>query len=132
MTESAPLSPSAPAPSPNPAPSPYGTAPARPRNVVGIAAFIVGVASKLVGVGFGLSVPAILAADGAYGVYQVASFATSTVGFLLALVAVVLGIVGLVRRGAPRGFAAAGTAIGAVVVVEVGVGALQGAVYSLF
>ncbi|QEO14594.1 hypothetical protein FLP10_09305 [Agromyces intestinalis] len=119
-------------PAPAASSSPYGVAPdARPRNVIGVAAFIAGVASKLVGVIFGLSVPAILAADGAYGVYQLASFITSVLGFVLGAVALVLGIVGLVRPGRPRGFAAAGAAIGAVVVVEVAVGLLQGLVYAV-
>lgn len=124
------------APSPEPAAaSTTPAAPARPGRALGIVAFVAGVATVLIDALTTLIYPMVLLGSdynaGTSAVVAAVGAASGILNLLLGLVAVVLGIIVLVRRGAPKGFAAAGTALGAAALVHVAFSGIQSLLYTL-
>lgn len=100
------------------------------RNALGVASFGIGLATVLVSVlqSFGLILLVRFAGSGLpYTLVNVIGM--SLVG-ILGAVALVLGIVALVRRGAPKGFAGAGAALGGQAVLFLLVNLIENAVIS--
>lgn len=89
-------------------------APARRRSPVGIASLVAGVLLLLwglVGSALRMALPAIM--ESAATSYGVASMLIMIPGLLLALLALVLGVIGLLLRDRPRVAAIIGTTLGA-------------------
>lgn len=114
------------------------TAPAQPatarptaRNLVGVAALIVGAAGVLVGSVTTLLQPALLQAAGGVQAIQVASAVGLGLRGLLGLTALGLGLVGLLLPDRRRAAAIVGLTLGAVLLVEVLSGLLLTLLYSL-
>lgn len=100
------------------------------RNALGVVSFGIGLATLLVSVlqSFGLILLVRFAGSGLpYTLVNVIGM--SLVG-ILGAVALVLGIVALVRRGAPKGFAGAGAALGGQAVLFLLVNLIENAVIS--
>jgi hypothetical protein len=100
------------------------------RNALGVVSFGIGLATVLVSVlqSFGLILLVRFAGSGLpYTLVNVIGM--SLVG-ILGAVALVLGIVALVRRGAPKGFAGAGAALGGQAVLFLLVNLIENAVIS--
>lgn len=100
------------------------------RNALGLVSFGIGLATVLVSVlqSFGLILLVRFAGSGLpYTLVNVIGM--SLVG-ILGAVALVLGIVALVRRGAPKGFAGAGAALGGQAVLFLLVNLIENAVIS--
>ncbi|RFA15403.1 hypothetical protein B7R21_05150 [Subtercola boreus] len=95
------------------------------RNTLGIVALVVGVVGILFNVLFTL-VQAVVVGQGMYELLATFGVAHSVLAIVIALATIALGIVALLRPGAPRGAAGAGTALGAASLVTV----LTGFLYS--
>ncbi|MCO7273915.1 hypothetical protein [Cellulosimicrobium cellulans] len=130
---------SAPRPGPEswsaPAPSAYGSpAPATGarRSPLAVVAFVLGVATVLVGAVVTLAFPFVLSSSGyspsSVGVLQLVNGILTGV---LALAATVTGAVALVRRLPGTALASAGTALGAAALLSVVLGLVQGALYQV-
>ncbi|WP_147305296.1 hypothetical protein [Subtercola boreus] len=104
---------------------PQGAGALRARNTLGIVALMVGVVGILFNVLFTL-VQAVVVGQGMYELLATFGVAHSVLAIVIALATIALGIVALLRPGAPRGAAGAGTALGAASLVSV----LTGFLYS--
>lgn len=114
---------------PAPASRPTGSA----RSPLGLVSFIAGAVNVLLGTVLSFAVSAtIIAAAGDYTAVGMLQLGQTVVSVLLALVAVVTGVIALLRRGAPKGFAAAGTALGGASLFGVLASVAQSALYQLF
>lgn len=113
---------------------PGSSVPAAPaRSPLGLVSFIVAIANVVIGWGLAFAVSgAIVSAGDSYATIGVLQLVNSVVTVLLALVSIVTGLIALLRRGAPKGFAAAGTALGSVALFGVLMGVAQAAFYQLF
>lgn len=114
--------------SPSGSAGPSGPSAAPPRRSgLALVSFWAGVATVLVGAVYTLALPVVIRsmsfASMSYVTLQAGHGILSVV---LALVAVVTGLVVLVRRAPGTGFAAAGTALGAAALLSVVLGLLQG------
>ncbi|RFA08627.1 hypothetical protein B7R54_04815 [Subtercola boreus] len=99
--------------------------PPRARNPLGIVALVVGVVGILFNALFTL-VQAVVVGQGMYDLLATFGVAHSVLAIVIALATIALGVVALLRPGAPRGAAGAGTALGAASLVSV----LTGFLYS--
>ena len=109
----------------------YETAPAAPTNPLGRVAFILGLVIVVLGVVFSV-LQAMLIATRNLELIGFLSSANALIVALLAVATVIIGIVALTRPGLPRGFAAAGTALGASALVSVILGTLTALLIPLF
>lgn len=124
--------PGSPQPSTSDATTAYTAAPPN-RSPLGLVSFIAGVVNVLLGSVLSFAVSAtIISAAGDYTAVGVLQVAHSAVSVLLALVAIVTGVIVLLKRGAPKGFAAAGTALGAAELFGLLVSFGHAAFYQLF
>jgi hypothetical protein len=114
--------------------APGGSAPgARARSPLALVSFIIAIANILIGwvLSFAIS-GAIVSATDSYATVGVLQLVNSVLTVLLALVSLVTGLIALLKRGAPKGFAAAGTALGGAALFGVLMGVAQAAFYQLF
>lgn len=91
--------------------------PAPVTNPLGRISFFLGVAIVALGLAFTLTQTALLASSSGVPALGALSLAHGVLSLALAITAVVTGTLGLIRPGLPRGFAAAGTALGASTLV---------------
>lgn len=107
------------------------TAPAR--SPLGVVSFIVAVANIILGwvLSFAIS-GAIVSATDSYATVGVLQLVNSVITVLFALVSLVTGVIALLKRGAPKGLAAAGTALGGEALFGVLMGLAQAVFYQLF
>ncbi|WP_022901155.1 hypothetical protein [Humibacter albus] len=115
-----------------PAPTPPASAarPAPAGNLLGVVSFVFALATVAFDIlrAFGLT---FLVRVTPAGLYTVVSWTGTALVAMLALGALIIGILALLRKGAPKGFAAAGTALGAQALLAVLVGLAQTGLYSL-
>lgn len=104
--------------------------PVRARNPLGIIALAAGVVGILFNILFTL-VQAVAVSQRAYDLLGAFSIGHSVLAIVLALATIALGIIALVRPDAPRGAAAAGTALGAASLASVLTGFLYTGVIQL-
>ena len=82
------------------------------RNILGVVSFAVGLATVLVSMLRSLGLIVLVGLAGSALPYTLVNIVGMSLEGILGAVALVLGIVALLRRGAPKGFAGAGTALG--------------------
>ena len=82
------------------------------RNTLGVVSFALGLATVLVSTMQSLVVILLVRFAGSGLPYTLVNIIGMSLVGILGAVALVLGIVALLRRGAPKGFAGAGTALG--------------------
>jgi hypothetical protein len=114
-------------------PSPAGPTKPTLRSGLALVSFWAGVATVLVGAVYTLALPVVIRSMSFTSTsYVVLQAGHGILSVVLALVAVVTGLVVLVRRAPGTGFAAAGTALGAAALVSVVLGLLQGVILRTF
>jgi hypothetical protein len=114
------------------APLPQPSQPSQPavRNALGMVSFVLGLATVLVNVlqSFGVIILVRFAGSGLpYSLVNIVGM--SLVG-ILGAVALVIGIVALLKRGAPKGLAGAGVALGGEAVLFLLVNLVENAIVS--
>ncbi|WP_454041778.1 hypothetical protein [Cellulosimicrobium sp. Marseille-Q8652] len=125
------------------APHPYDGGPAVPlvapphsaprRSGLALVSFWAGVATVVVGAVYTLALPVVLRSMSFTSTsYVVLQAGHGILSVVLALVAVITGLVVLGRRAPGTGFAAAGTALGAAAILNVVLGLLQGVLIRSF
>ena len=110
-------------------------APSSPTNfrLLGVISFAVGVAAVLMSRLLGLVAPLLINAGlpSAYGLISGISLIATALSLVLGIGALVLGLIVLLRRDAPKGFAAAGAALGGAEVLGAFIGFGQSAFYAI-
>ena len=96
-----------------------------------LVSFIAGVAANLVQILVQIVIVALVTSAG-YLALEALQSVTAVISLGLGLAAVVTGVIVLVQRGAPKALAAAGTALGAVVVIGTAVSLVQSALLTVF
>jgi len=101
--------------------------------LLGVIAFAVGVASVVITRLLGLVTPFLIstALPMAYELITTLGLVANVLSLVLGIGALVLGLIVLLRRDAPKGFAAAGAALGGAEVLSALIGLGQSAVYSM-
>ena len=113
---------------PSVAPGSQPVAPAR--NLLGVVAFVVGLVGLVLRIVVTLGL-AFLVRSVVGGTYNLVSWTGAIVVGLIGLTALVLGIVALLKRGAPKGFAAAGAVLGGEAVLVLVLTIAQDGILSL-
>ena len=100
--------------------------------LLGVIAFIIGAAAVLMTRLLSLVAPLMISTGlpSAYSLISGMGIFANALSLLLGIAALALGIVVLLRRGAPKGFAAAGAALGGAEVLNALIGFGQAAFYS--
>jgi hypothetical protein len=114
----------------NVAPSmPTPADPAR-RSPLALVSFISGIVTVVFGAILTLVVPFLVSSQGmlAFNLMQIGNISLTLV---FGLLAVVLGTIVLLKKGAPKGLAAAGTALGGSALFGAVIGFVQAALYSM-
>lgn len=101
------------------------------QGALGIVSFVLGLVTVFIDVVSSLSAAFVLRAPGSTGVYSLISGITGTAVAIIGVAALVLGVVVLVQKGSPKGFAAAGVALGGQAVLFVGTSLVQGLLFSI-
>jgi hypothetical protein len=96
----------------------------RPENTLGLVAFVIGLVGVFIDVLQSIGLFLFARYGGPVPYAMVNTFGTYLIG-LIGAVALVLGLLALLRRGAPRGFAAAATALGGTTVLFVLLGLVE-------
>ncbi|MFB6610455.1 hypothetical protein ACFCVO_09055 [Agromyces sp. NPDC056379] len=100
--------------------------------LLGVISFVIGAGVVLVTRLLGLAAP-LLISTGLPAAYELISglgLLANVLSLVLGIAALVLGVLVLLRRGAPKGFAAAGAALGGAEVLSAFIGFGQTAFYS--
>ncbi|WP_139417886.1 hypothetical protein [Agromyces laixinhei] len=100
--------------------------------LLGVISFVIGAGAVLVTRLLGLVAPLLITTglSPAYELLNGLGILTNVLSLLLGIAALVLGVLVLLRRGAPKGFAAAGAALGGAEVLSALIGFGQTAFYS--
>ncbi len=101
--------------------------------LLGLIAFVVGIASVVITRLLGLVAPFLIstALPMAYELISTLGLVANVLSLVLGIGALVLGLIVLLRRDAPKGFAAAGAALGGAEVFGAFIGLVQTATYYL-
>lgn len=98
-------------------PAHAGAAAPRPKNTIGLIALIVAIATLVLStVTLIIQAAMMLQRDAGYQLINAMTTVFTSIGALLALAAVVLGAIGLTRKGLPKGAAGVGLGIGVATV----------------
>jgi hypothetical protein len=97
---------------------------------LGLVSFIAGAAANLLQFLMQFAFVLLVSSVG-YMAVQPVQLVVTVIAFVLGAAAVIIGILALLQKHAPRGLAAAGTALGAVVVVGAVVSLIQGLLLNL-
>jgi hypothetical protein len=96
----------------------------RPENTLGLVAFVIGLVGVFIDVLQSIALFLFARYGGPLPYAFVDTFGTYLIG-VIGAVALVLGVIALLRRGVPRGFAAAATALGGTTVLFVLLGLVE-------
>lgn len=115
--------------------APTAAAPAEPktnRTRLGVTSFIIGAAGVLLTSIFTLTIPLLVRSDvSSYALVSVVGLGSTALALVLGLVALILGVIVLLKKdGTPRGFAAAGAALGGAQVFSALIGFAQSVMYN--
>lgn len=100
--------------------------------LIGVISFVIGAAAVLMTRLLGLIAPLMVSTGlpWAYSLISGMGILANALSLILGIVALVLGLAVLLRRGAPKGFAAAGAALGGAEILSALIGFGQAAFYS--
>ncbi|SIO26731.1 hypothetical protein [Agromyces cerinus] len=100
--------------------------------LLGVIAFIIGAAAVLMTRLLSLIAPLMISTGmpSAYSLISGMGVFANALSLILGIAALVLGLIVLLRRGAPKGFAAAGAALGGAEILNALIGFGQAAFYS--